>query len=150
MARFDFGGTSADWVFSTQADGTMRVAAAGLTFWSAKTGGTQYTDLIVDGQPSSAVTVGADGQIPVFQGPDGVTQMWASGGGARALITTWSRNSLTVSDDSLSSVLADEESTARATLNAAFAAKTVRVQQPLGGAADDIQVAEGRRLRIDY
>ena len=84
MARFDFGGTSADWVFSTQADGTMRVAAAGLTFWSAKTGGTQYTDLIVDGQPASSVTVGADGQIPVFQGPDGITQVWASGGGSRA------------------------------------------------------------------
>ena len=98
MARYDFGGSVPDFIFTTITAGgvtnVMRLpTGATLTFYTAKTGGTQHTDLRLASAPStpvSSVTVGADGQIPDFQGPDGVTSMWATGGLARVRLVSWS------------------------------------------------------------
>lgn len=83
MARASFGGGAADFVFTPTAGGLLKLAPATLTLWTAQTGGTQITDLLVNGAPATTITVGADGQIPTFQGPDGVVSLWASAGGAR-------------------------------------------------------------------
>lgn len=89
MARASFGGGVADFVISStsEAGDALRFAAATLTMWSAETGGTQYTDLVRDGDPITTISVGTDGQIPTFQGPDEVLVMWASAsGGPRVMI----------------------------------------------------------------
>jgi hypothetical protein len=88
LDRFDFGGTSSDFVYSVTTGGMLRVAAAHLTMWDAETGGTQITDLLFDDSPTFVITVLGDGQIPTFQGPVGVTQMWASAGGTRVLLVS--------------------------------------------------------------
>lgn len=97
--RYSFGGGVADWVFAPvvvgDADNIAQLrAGATVTFWSAESGGVQYTDLLDGaGQPTSSVTTsdGTDGrsvgQIPVFQGPEDVAAMWAeANGGPRALV----------------------------------------------------------------
>ncbi|MFV2172351.1 hypothetical protein ACFHW2_11785 [Actinomadura sp. LOL_016] len=92
MARHYFGRTLTDWTMTTGDTGVVSVeGGAEITFWSAAVGGVQYTDLlsaagspatfIVSSDGSDGLTVGT---IPQFQGPDGVTEMWAdAGGGAR-------------------------------------------------------------------
>lgn len=97
--RYTFGGGVADWTFSavtvSGTDGLAQVTGnAIITFWSAETGGVQYTDLLdATGQPTSAITSsdGTDGravgQISAFSGPDGVRSMWAQADtGPRALM----------------------------------------------------------------
>lgn len=88
MARASFGGGVADFVVAANAPGDpIRFAAATLTMWSAETGGTHYTDLVLDGDAVTQIPVGTDGQIPTFQGPDEVLVMWAqAGSGARVMI----------------------------------------------------------------
>lgn len=93
MARADFAGTVSDYVASTYRFGNSDLLAlAGgvtLTFWDAETGGTQHTDLLLDGAATSTITSGSDGSVPVFSGPDGVTVMWAdAGGGDRVRMVT--------------------------------------------------------------
>lgn len=103
MARHWFGQTPTDWTLdlgdATTDDGvsTAPALATGpmvITFWDSSTGGSQYTDLLdASGDPITEVS-SADGDgalplgtIPRFQGPDGVTEMWAdAGGGARYLM----------------------------------------------------------------
>lgn len=89
MARLNFGGTSDDYVFMPVTIGTNRLQAlAGniaVTFWTAQTSGTQITDLIFNGSPATSITTVA-GQLPEFQGPDGVNQMWADAGAGRVLL----------------------------------------------------------------
>lgn len=99
--RYSYGGSIADWTFRTVAtsevgDLAQVLGGVEVTFWSARDGGLQYTDLLsVESMPVSSVftesagDVGATGQIPPFFGPDGVSVMWASAdGGPRALIRT--------------------------------------------------------------
>jgi len=82
MARASFGGGVADFVVTAAAPGDpLRFASATLTFWDAETGGTQHTDLILGAAPVTSIPVGTNGQVPTFQGPDGVYVMWASAGG---------------------------------------------------------------------
>lgn len=83
MARMTFGGTAADFVASVGPAGTIKALPATLTFWSAKAGGTRYTDLMLNGAAATQVVTGADGQVPAFQGPDGITTMWADAGSGR-------------------------------------------------------------------
>lgn len=86
MARATFGGTAADTVarrVKVLGHDVDDYEAATLTVWSAQTGGTQYTDLLVNGAASNSVPVDSTGQVPEFQGPDGVTVVWVSAGGAR-------------------------------------------------------------------
>ena len=89
--RNRFGGTSTDWVFTPVLSGSAVVpslASEPVTFWSSKTGGTQYTDLLVNGAAASTVVTTGTGQLPIFYGPDGVTELWADAGSERVLLTT--------------------------------------------------------------
>lgn len=94
MTRRRFGGGIADWSFNLSSQNVpVLTPGATVTFWSALSGGTQYTDLAsaVDGSGAiSTVTAGVGvtaGQIPVFYGPDEITFMWASANsGSRVLM----------------------------------------------------------------
>lgn len=103
MARFPYGGGLSDWTFGTVdgisgIDNLLRaIGNITVTFWTTEIGGTQHTDLIgPDGQPATAIVSAVEvaggravGQIPPFQGPDGVKRMWAQAGdGPRALMVT--------------------------------------------------------------
>jgi hypothetical protein len=91
MARFTFGASSGDLV--TQAassnSGIIKAAAnynAVGTFWSAQTGGTQYTDLVDPNNGGIAITgisTDANGRPKQFQGPDGVKEGWVDFGSGR-------------------------------------------------------------------
>ena len=100
MARHLFGGDIAAYVVAPGDEVTggdpevtgnqvLLVPSSTVTFWSAETAGTQYTDLLdaLD-TPITSVTSDADGAIPQLRGPDGITVMWAQAGeaGARRLI----------------------------------------------------------------
>jgi hypothetical protein len=94
MARSTFGGFGGDQVSLDPAgnSGFYKAAAnypATGTFWSASTGGTQYTDL-VDPTTSAALTgVSTDGHghVVPFKGPDGITEGWLDFGGGRFKVT---------------------------------------------------------------
>lgn len=83
MARASFGKTPADFTMVVGPAGQMRVTPAALTFWDAEVGGTQFTDLLLNGAPVSSITTPVDGEIPLFEGPDGVVEMWVDAGGGR-------------------------------------------------------------------
>ena len=85
MARNMYGATSADF---TIASGGRVISGAVLTLWTARTGGTQITDLLdVDSVACTTVTSAADGSV-VYYGPDSdKTVHWAdSGQGSRVAI----------------------------------------------------------------
>jgi len=85
VARNMYGATSADFTLTS---GGRVVPGATLTIWSARTGGTQITDLLdVDSVATTTVTSDADGSI-VYYGPnDDKTVHWAdSGVGGRIAI----------------------------------------------------------------
>ncbi|MBD0837362.1 right-handed parallel beta-helix repeat-containing protein [Streptomyces sp. TRM68416] len=81
MARSTFGASLADYVVQPS-DGLWAVASgATITFWDDPDTGTQYTDLLdAQGLPATQITADEYGAIPEFQGPDGVTGMWADAG----------------------------------------------------------------------
>ncbi|MFG2165509.1 SGNH/GDSL hydrolase family protein [Micromonospora chersina] len=98
MARYWFGGGVADWTFTTR-DGVggfddiaQVVGGSTITVWNAETGGTQFSDLLDANGAAVPFLLSDDGtggralgQIPPFQGPDGVTELWVSAdGGPRA------------------------------------------------------------------
>lgn len=86
MARSTFGGTASDFVFTATSGRLLRLSAANLTMWTAESGGAQIVDLLLNGSPATVIPVGEDGQVPAFQGPDGVTELWADAGGGRIRI----------------------------------------------------------------
>lgn len=87
--------TPTDWVFQEGA-GQEVILAAGvtLTFWNMQAGGSQYKDLLLDGEATETILSGdgvviPTGTIPQFEGPDGITSMWVDAGGAtRYLMVT--------------------------------------------------------------
>lgn len=84
MARSTFGGTAADFVVQVGASRVLRAFPATLTLWTARTGGTRVTDLLLDGVAVDSIPTDASGGVPPFQGPDNTVQLWAdAGGGAR-------------------------------------------------------------------
>ena len=85
MARNMYGATSADFTLTS---GGRVVPGATLTIWSARTGGTQITDLLdVDSVATTTVTSGADGSV-LYYGPNNdLSVHWAdSGQGSRIAI----------------------------------------------------------------
>lgn len=96
MTRHMYGQGPSDWTFSVGAANAATLAGSiTITFWNQSTSGTQYTDLLdASGSPITSVT-SSDGSsglpigtIPLFFGPDGVTTMWADGGGGyRSMVT---------------------------------------------------------------
>lgn len=142
MARHWFGNTVADWTFTRvdDVDGHDNIAqlvgAATVTFWNERQDGTQYTDLLdAEGQPITQVVTGDAGDelgvIPLFQGPDDVTYMWAEAdGGPRVLVQTWDLG------DQDASQVQEQLSTHQNATNP-HALKLVHlVDVALGGAAD--------------
>lgn len=85
MARNLYGATSADFTLTS---GGRVVPGAVLTIWSARTGGTQITDLLDrDSATTTTVASGGDGSV-VYYGPDNDKSVhWAdSGQGSRIAI----------------------------------------------------------------
>jgi hypothetical protein len=91
LPRFVFGGGQAD--FGFQFSGTALVKAASVTwqFYTAKTGGSRYTDLEdMSNSPITSITTDSSGFAGEFQGPAGVLEMYADangGSGPRYRIT---------------------------------------------------------------
>lgn len=84
MARRPFGGGPADFVAAVTSQSLLQVGTATVTFWTAPTGGTQVTDLLLTGTAVSQITTLPDGTLPAFSGPaNGADQLWAQAGGAR-------------------------------------------------------------------
>lgn len=95
--RHPFGGGVDDWIFAEDANnGPILQGGALLTFWNAREGGSQLTDITADAEGLTPIlelqtSSGGDGyrigQIPVFYGPPDVTTMWVSAdGGERVAV----------------------------------------------------------------
>lgn len=90
--RYLFGGGVSDFAIAPPSrNGGFVVAAPSLvngTFWSAQTGGVQYTDLQTSaGGVTSTVATDKDGSLNPFYGPPGVDGGWLDfGGGDRAFV----------------------------------------------------------------
>ena len=87
--RRKFGGGDADFAISASGTSITLVPNAVVTFWTALSGGSQYTDLQnTGGGAITSVTADANGQIPEFFGPAGIWKMAAdAGGGTRRWVT---------------------------------------------------------------
>lgn len=87
MARSWFGGTPEAIAVRPTIDRLLRIVpGAPITLWSAKTAGTQYTDLLLAGVPVDTITADDNAVFPRFQGPDAVAEMWADGLGVDRLL----------------------------------------------------------------
>lgn len=87
MARYTFGGRSGDFGISDPATTggamTAAISQTGGTVWTAQTGGTQITDLLVSGSPVTTISTDSHGRLVPFQGPDGYNSAaWVTFGGA--------------------------------------------------------------------
>jgi hypothetical protein len=80
--RHPFGGGLAGWAMAPGASSYAYVApGAEIRAYNAPTGGLRITDLSMDSAGVNvvgAITSGPNGQIPVFYGPDGITELWLS------------------------------------------------------------------------
>lgn len=137
MTRATFGATAGDFVSSVGPGHTLRVGPATLTLWSAATGGTQHTDLLLNGSPVTSIPVGSDGQVPLFQGPSGVNEVWAdAGGGSRVRLVPDIVGLLTSEDAAVAALLASPTSDTRAAADAATGAAVSTAGTPVRQAAD--------------
>lgn len=119
MTRNQFGGTTADEVYGlVKVNGQSVESPTGATvlFYDAQTGGNQITDLQDSGgAPITSVTADSTGMMPVFFGPDGVTQMWASAnGGPRRMIVSFAAAASAVSSAQTSATSAAASASAAA------------------------------------
>lgn len=95
MARHWFLGDMSAWAMALGADETsvdsqsgkraLMIPSASITFWTAQSGGTQYTSLLdaID-TPITAATADTHGEFNPIQGPDAdpeIWYMWADGSG---------------------------------------------------------------------
>jgi hypothetical protein len=83
MTRYLFGGV-ADYVISKGTDNVATlVPSTTVTCWNQPNGGTQYTDLTdTDGTTAvTTLTTDANGSVPEFYGPDGVTALYLDANG---------------------------------------------------------------------
>lgn len=80
--RHPFGGGLSEWAMTPGASSYAYVSpGAEVRAYNAPTGGVRVTDLSMDPDGVNvvgAVTADANGQIPVFYGPDGITALWLS------------------------------------------------------------------------
>jgi len=88
--RYTFGGQATDLVVQQPSSNfgfvkTLPNQTAG-TAWSAQVGGSQLTDLVINGTPATSLTSDADGYVARFQGPDGVVEVWADFGSGRRFL----------------------------------------------------------------
>ncbi|MFW6776266.1 GDSL-type esterase/lipase family protein [Nocardioides sp. CPCC 205120] len=64
MARMNLGGGPSDFLIDVTSGAHRNAGPAVLTFWTAEVGGTQLTDVQVDGAPVESVRAGSYGHIP--------------------------------------------------------------------------------------
>lgn len=87
MARRPFGGTPADLVQDRYGNARSGVA---VTFWTAKTGGTQVTDIQTAAggatSPAGTIVTGSDGVVEFLGPDDGTAALWADAGSTRVLM----------------------------------------------------------------
>jgi hypothetical protein len=85
IGRRKFGGGVADYTINAAGTSITLAPNATVTFWSALTGGSQFTDLQnTGGGGITSVTSDANGQLPEFFGPANIWKMAAdAGGGSR-------------------------------------------------------------------
>lgn len=95
MARSNFGGNDTTALAIAAPSGNSGVVRSAPnistgTAWSAATGGSQHTDLILPGGGACLVRTDADGFVRAMQGPDGVNEgMWIDlGAGSRFWLRT--------------------------------------------------------------
>lgn len=82
IGRRRFGGSMGDWVFTFFGDQLDRASGVTITFYDALTGGSPVSELTtILGAPITSVTSDANGEIPEFYGPDGVTELYADANG---------------------------------------------------------------------
>ncbi len=141
MARYPFGGDIASFVYDIDSDDNKPVLSGGqtVTLWSARTAGSQITDLSTDisgAEPITTVTVDdgtgtyGRGVVPIFYGPNNVTEMWASanGGPRKKMVTS-----------AMGDVTGDKATTTVGTLAVAKGAQTFSVKDfgAIGNASGD-------------
>lgn len=134
MARSNFGGTPGDFLAVVGPGGMLRAVPGTLTLWSAETGGTQHTDLRLAGTPVTTIPVSHDGQVPAFQGPDGVSVVWADAGGSQRVRLLSDKTGAELASDSfIATVLGDTGSSSFAALTGAGGAVAVAVEEQVEG-----------------
>ncbi|AYD81622.1 minor tail protein [Streptomyces phage Kromp] len=153
MARYTFGGGVADYVVRPS-DGLWGVAqGAELTFWSARDGGTQYTDLL-DSGGAAATSILADeyGGLPTFSGPDNVVGMWAeAAGGQRVWIEAHSTSAGGGGGGgytSISRIVASSTAPADVRAAATYVCDGVADQVEIQQALDDARDAGGGEIQL--
>lgn len=142
MARHSFGNGLADYTISAGTGNAAVLSGAQVVkFYTASTGGSQYTDLATNSDGTGPITQvttsdGTDGRavgtIPPFYGPDGVTGMWAGvGTGPRSLILATDLGAAVTqaSADAAAASAAAAAAQAAATSNSAQTAIDQHVQQ---------------------
>lgn len=83
MVRYTFGGSAVDLLVNPDARGVLRTTSGDLRIWDDRVGGSQVTDLRLNGSPVETIPVGVDGLVPLFEGPDGETEIWIEADAAR-------------------------------------------------------------------
>lgn len=153
MARSTYLGTTNDWLTETTSSGYVKIAddAKTLRFWSAETGGTQYTDLLVDGAAATELVVPANAAFaPAVDGPDGVNDgMWLEVVGVTTRVFVTPSKPLTEAKAYADTQVATRETPAgaQAKANAAEAnAKAASIPLTQKGAANGVAAlgADGR------
>lgn len=144
MTRYSFGGGAEDYVAS---NGRPRGGVT-VTFWTARLGGTQITDLLdAEGVPAVEVVSDDQGQLPVFYGPDGVSELWADAGGARVRLDTYDTDDL--AEDAAADAAAAAVSAAAAAESAAVAAGLEARVTTVEDAYVPAVIAQGQGLAVD-
>jgi hypothetical protein len=153
VTRNLFGGTTSDNVWTAAsvraANGNSvsveMPSAATVLFYDAQTAGNQITDLQdLTNAPISQVAVDASGDVPMFYGPDGVTQMWASAnGGPRRLIVSLqaAANAVSGAQTSATDASASASAAASSATDAANSASTAQAAASTATAPTDSMVA---------
>lgn len=83
MARYVYGGGMSDFAVAVISGAHRNPGPVEVTFWSAFSGGDQFTDLLIDGVPATSYRAGSEGHIGtggLLKGPDGIGVMWAQAG----------------------------------------------------------------------
>jgi hypothetical protein len=85
LPRFVFGGGESDFGFQFSGTAMVKAAAVAYSFWTAKTAGSQYTDLTdMSNAPivTGLVTSDSNGFLPEFHAPAGILEMYADSSGS--------------------------------------------------------------------
>lgn len=112
MARYEYG-QSADSTVAQPVGDTLTLAdGLTVTFWTAPTGGSQYTGFVLATDGTTAVgpsfTIGADGILQRFLGPDGIAFMWLDSTGISERVRVpgqWVPGNVVASSETVSGIV---------------------------------------------